>query len=176
MPPMRRLVIAALLVTACGREPPRAPVAGREAPRGVPPVDPARMAAHPAGGAHGAPAMGDASTLVEGTIELGADVAATVKAGDVIFLTARPLDAAGAPGRTMAADRVEVGAAWPLRFQLTSAHRMSDAPMTGPALVVARVDRDGEAMTREPGDVEGSARVTLPATGLKIVLDTEVKP
>jgi hypothetical protein len=37
-----------------------------------------------------------------------------------------------------------------------------------------RVDRDGEAMSRKPGDIEGSVRAKIPARGLKIVLDTPV--
>ena len=37
---------------------------------------------------------------------------------------------------------------------------------------MARVDQDQDAMTKEPGDVTGMARVKIPATGVVLELDT----
>jgi hypothetical protein len=62
-------------------------------------------------------------------------------------------------------------------FRLTAANVMvQGASFAGPVQITARVDRDGEAMTRSPGDIEGVLKSQIPAHGLKIVLDTPVKP
>ena len=189
----RSLPLLLLLVTtvaACAGESSPPPV-GRMAPTGRPPAAPGAARPSPPAGQPGAPpaghpaipaghpamppAAGAATPLIEGTLDASPALAAKVKAGDVIFLTARPLDAAGAPGKTVVAERLEV-VTLPMAFALTSAHRMSETPLVGTVLVTARLDRDSEAMTREPGDLEGVVRTELPAKGLKITLDTEVKP
>ena len=53
---------------------------------------------------------------------------------------------------------------------------MAGTTFAGAVQITARVDRDGEAMTRAAGDIEGVLRAEIPAGGLKIVLDTPVKP
>jgi hypothetical protein len=44
----------------------------------------------------------------------------------------------------------------------------------GAVVLTARVDRDGEARTKEAGDIEGRVSATIPQGGLKLVLDTPV--
>ena len=62
-------------------------------------------------------------------------------------------------------------------FELSSKQVMvAGTPFAGPMQITARVDKDGEAMTRKEGDVEGTARVTVPQKDVQIVLDTPVKP
>ena len=73
-------------------------------------------------------AAAGATPLIEGTLDASPELAAKVKAGDVIFVTARPLDAAGAPGKTVVAERVEV-VTLPMACALTSAQRMSYTPL-----------------------------------------------
>jgi hypothetical protein len=98
-----------------------------------------------------------------------------VKTGDVIFLSARAVDPqTGETQRTpIAVDRIDVSAL-PIKFRLTSANSMMGGELKGNVLITARVDRDKEAMTRQPGDIEGTAKATVPAGDLKIVLDTPV--
>jgi hypothetical protein len=50
------------------------------------------------------------------------------------------------------------------------------AEFKGDVAIIARVDRDKDAITRAPGDIEGTLRVTIPAKGLRLVLDTPVQP
>jgi hypothetical protein len=46
-------------------------------------------------------------------------------------------------------------------------------PFAGPVLLTARLDSDGNAMSRTPGDLQGAAReaVSPGASGVEIVLD-----
>jgi hypothetical protein len=37
---------------------------------------------------------------------------------------------------------------------------------------MARYDQDSDALTKEPGDVTGQVRVTIPADHIKLSLDT----
>ena len=121
-----------------------------------------------------APASGEA---VEGTIDVAPALKDQVKPGDVIFLVARAVDASGEVQRMpVAVDRLVAGA-FPLAFKLSGANAMvAGAPFAGPIQVTARVDKDGEAMTRQPGVVEGLVKVTVPQREVQITLDTLVKP
>ena len=46
------------------------------------------------------------------------------------------------------------------------------ATALGEVIVTARYDQDGDAMTKQPGDITGQARLKLPAANVQIVLDT----
>ena len=211
-----RCVIVCLLLgsAACGRSTP-APE-GREAPRGLPPLEgaaasqaaaasPSSSAASPHGAAglppgHPAidpggqtdphaglmgggqnphaqpPAQIDPNAVIEGTLDVAPALKDQVKTGDVIFLSAKPVDEAGnVQQKTVAAIRLDA-ATFPMSFRITGANVMTEGKLEGTMMIIARVDRDGEAMTRQPGDIEGSLKVTVPAKDLKIVLDTPVAP
>jgi hypothetical protein len=45
----------------------------------------------------------------------------------------------------------------------------------GDVVITARVDGDGEARTKEPGDVEGRVQARVPAKDLDLVLDTALR-
>jgi hypothetical protein len=44
--------------------------------------------------------------------------------------------------------------------------------LTGDVVVTVRYDQDGDALTRQPGDVTGQARVKVPADAVALALDT----
>src|SRR5262249_43192961 len=125
-------------------------------------------AANPHGGAAGP----DAPEIVSGEIEASPALASEVKKGDVVFVTARAVDASGNVQRApLAVERLEVDAL-PMPFRMVG----SGEGASGSVQVTARVDRDGDAISRNPGDIEGAVKTSVPAKGVKIVLDTKVAP
>ncbi|MBW2272897.1 MAG: hypothetical protein JRG96_06475 [Deltaproteobacteria bacterium] len=131
----------------------------------------ARMA--PAGGVRGnvgesAPAPG--ADPISGSIELAASVAGGGPAGAVLFLIARR---EGQPGPPMAVVR-EVSPSFPYAFEIGPANLMiPGSSFAGPVLLQARLDSDGNAMTKLPEDLEGSAAEPLQPgdSQVRIVLD-----
>ena len=104
-------------------------------------------AAAPGGGAP--PASGEP---VSGTITLAPDLERKVPAGAILFLIARNGPGGGPP---LAVKRIE-SPAFPLAFTLGPDDRMIKAmPFAGPLQLSARLDADGNAMTRAPGDLQG---------------------
>ncbi len=86
----------------------------------------------------------------------GAPIRGRVIAGDgvdaggdgVLFVIAR----SSAGGPPLAVKRLSVGP-FPLAFEIGPADVMiSGRPFTGPISLTARIDRDGNPMTRDPGD------------------------
>ncbi len=199
----RAILVAAVSVlglAACQKSPPKT---GTAAPVGVPAVDdkspnlpshtgmtmPSGEGDNPhagmnmhgdmgdPGGAGDEPnphTMGEASDpsmVVAGTIELGPAFTGQVKQGDVIYVTVKAADpktgqvAAGA--HALSVDKADVPGTWPLPFSLS-------APAGTQVVVTARVDRDGDGMTRDKGDLEGFGHGTAPAKDVKVVIDTPV--
>ena len=183
---MRRVVCTAalaILVAGCDKGSSAPPPNTRQAVKGLPPAEapqaghPALPPGHPPTGGEAAsapPAGGDA---VSGTLTVAPALKDQVKAGDTIYIVARAIDASGAVARTpVAVDRLVAGT-FPMPFQLSAANAMvAGSPFAGPMQITARVDKDGEAMTREEGDVEGTVKVTVPQKDVQITLDTPVKP
>lgn len=175
-----RWLIVLLLLAACEKKPP--PATEREAVRGLPPTSsPTTLpAGHPSTtlpAGHPPVAADDGGPALEGTIDVAPALKDQVKTGDTIFLVARSIDASGAVTRMpLAVGRLSAGAL-PMPFKLTAADAMMQGTaFAGTVQITARVDRDGEAMSRQPGDIEGTTKAEIPARGLKIVLDTPVKP
>ena len=64
----------------------------------------------------------------------------------------------------------------PLAFNLDERNMMvKGTTFQGDVLLTARIDQDGEARTKEPGDIEGRARARVPAEKIDIVLDTVLR-
>jgi cytochrome c-type biogenesis protein CcmH len=196
---MLRATLLALIVfgSACERNP---QPSGRQAPSGLPaqggaapagenphggatPANPhGDMAANPHGG--GTPNIPadmpmptppplDPSRVLEGTIEATPELAAEIKSGDVIFLSAKPVDPKTGEVQRMpvAVDRIDVGTL-PMKFTLSNQNVMvAGTEFSGTVQITARVDRDQEATTRKTGDIEGFLKVEIPAKDLKLVLD-----
>jgi cytochrome c-type biogenesis protein CcmH len=113
------------------------------------------------GGADGAP--------VRGTVEVAPELAQRAPAGAALFVFAR---AAGG-GPPLAAKRIEAPR-FPLAFELGPRDKMVQGrPFVGPLQLSARLDADGNATTRSPGDLQGgsAAPVEPGASGIAIVLD-----
>lgn len=179
----RALATSLLLAGALGcskKEPPPAPA---QALGGMPPLAEQPSAAelppnHPATphATAAAPAAGtpvDPHTVITGLLRLDDKVKDKVSKGDTIFLMARSFDKAGVPGVLLAAKKLTVGG-WPLPFSIDNRDAMaSGTELKGPVVVSARVDKDSDATTKNPGDVVGTSRpLGLPVSRVVITLDT----
>jgi hypothetical protein len=104
--------------------------------RGAPPVD-----------------AGSAGPPIRGMVDVAPSLAGELPPGAVLFVIARP----GAAGPPLAVKRVP-GPTFPLRFEIGPEDRMIQAmPFVGPLQLTARLDLDGNATTRDPGGLQGSA-------------------
>jgi hypothetical protein len=134
------------------------PMAAGEAPdRGAPPMPPA---APDAAAGSGEP--------VQGRVSIAPELASRVTSGSVLFIIARR----GASGPPVAVKRVEAPT-FPLEFVLGPDDRMiKEMPFTGPFQLTARLDADGNATTRAPGDLQGGAQAPVDpgAEGVEIIL------
>jgi cytochrome c-type biogenesis protein CcmH len=154
---------------AQGSGPPGAPAAGM---RGAPRVGSGSAGVAAASGAAAPGAAGsDAAGMdpIRGEIRLAPELEGRVPQGAILFLIAR----AGPSGPPTAVVRIP-GPSLPLEFSIGPDDRMIAAmPFEGPFQVTARIDADGNAMTRNPGDLHGAAAGTvLPgASGVEIVID-----
>jgi len=122
----------------------------------------------PPGGRGAAPLVADAGSL-RGTIRVAPDLADGLPDGAVLFVFAR----AAQGGPPLAARRIDAPR-FPLGFELGPQDRMIAArPFEGPFLLSARLDGDGNATTRSPGDLQGSAPgpVQPGDDGVELILD-----
>jgi hypothetical protein len=179
-PALRVILLASALASGCDRAvEPYVPGERAEPPdlARIFPEGAERAAQQEAGGAgapmggRGAPpvaAGGDAGAL-RGTVSLAAELEGRVPAGAVLFLIARR----GESGPPLAVKRI-VGARFPLEFSIGPEDRMIEQmPFDGPLRLTARLDADGNAMTRQPGDLQGAAPGTHQPgdSGLELVID-----
>jgi cytochrome c-type biogenesis protein CcmH len=105
---------------------------------------------------------------LRGTIRISPELAARVPSGAVLFLIART-----GPGPPTAVRRI-AEPRFPLDFAIGPEDRMLAAmPFAGPFQLVARVDADRDAATRNPGDLQGEAEGAFApgASGIEIVID-----
>lgn len=115
----------------------------------------------------------DPTRFARGTIKVHPKARDRAKAGLPLFVMIKRVDANGAPtGMPLAAEKLT----WQggdLPFELTEADQMiQGTELTGDVVVMARIDQDGDAVSKQPGDIAGETRVTLPAGNVQIVLDT----
>jgi hypothetical protein len=179
------LCSALLLLAACNRnlepfdpaEEPREPDLSRIFPAGAEgpaladnapsemPPPPQAMASPPELAApSGAP--------IRGTLRVAPELAAAQPGGAVLFLIAR----GEAPGPPVAVKRIEAPS-FPLEFEIGPDDRMlKTLPFAGPLNLTARLDADGNATSRTPGDLQGAASGTVsPGTsGVELVLDERI--
>jgi hypothetical protein len=115
----------------------------------------------------------DPKAVVNGVLRLDDKVKSKVAEGDVIFLVARGASPTGEPGPVLAVKKL-TASKWPLNFTLDARDAMvSGTKLHGKVIVTARVDKDGDAISKNPGDVTGSSRpVEVPAEKVVITLDT----
>jgi hypothetical protein len=109
------------------------------------------------------------SPNIEGTIELAPNLAGRVPAGAVLFLIARTAER----GPPLAVVRV-ADPQFPVPFSIGPENRMIQSmPFAGEIRISARVDSDGNAVSRTPGDLQGA--IESPHSpgdrGLTLVID-----
>lgn len=151
---------------------------------GIDPADPhAGLGIDPHGGSGGAnvpPIPGpdpnrkiDPNRFVKGVIKIHEKAKARAKSGMPVFLVVKKVDATGQPvGMPLAVDKLTWNAT-DLVFELSEQQAMvAGTELTGDVVVTARYDQDGDASSKEPGDITGSTRVKLPADNVTIFLDT----
>jgi cytochrome c-type biogenesis protein CcmH len=124
------------------------------------------------------PGRGAPSLAAESSRDQGAPISGTVSLADglpaasdgaVLFIIARH----GEAGPPLAVKRIPAPS-FPLDFTLGPEDRMIQAmPFAGPLRITARLDADGNATTRDPGDLQGSAPGTVDpgATGVAVRID-----
>ena len=115
-------------------------------------------------------AGGGGEQPLSGTLRLADGLEA--RPGSILFLIARR----GAAGPPLAVKRV-ADPSFPLDFTIGPDDRMIEAmPFAGPLQLSARVDGDGDASSREPGDLQGSASGTYDpgATGIDLLIDEQL--
>jgi hypothetical protein len=95
---------------------------------------------------------GAAAETIEGTIEVSPALAGQIPPNSVLFLIAR----SAAPGPPLAVNRMPVPQ-FPFRFSIGPDDRMIQAmPFAGPITLSVKIDTDGNAMTRTPGDLQAA--------------------
>jgi hypothetical protein len=106
---------------------------------------------------------------IRGVISVAEALAGRVPQGAVLYLMVRR----GQGGPPMAAKRIDQPE-FPLRFEIGPEDRMIPSiPFAGPLQLSARLDGDGDAASRSPGDLQGRAPdgVEPGAGDVRIVLD-----
>ena len=99
-----------------------------------------------------------------------------VKAGGAIFISVKRPDPTTGEGTGMplVVEKLTLdGAGVP--FDLSEQNAMTGpgtVELSGEVVITARYDQDADAFSKQPGDVSGKLKVTVPAKDLKLVLDT----
>jgi cytochrome c-type biogenesis protein CcmH len=155
---------------------PPMPAAAPAAPVPPPPTPspmPAAATAPAAPGATTLEAPIDPKAAISGTIELPAKHRGEVSPSDVVFLVARRIaDNPQARGTLVAVKRLSA-TSFPIAFTLSARDMMvPTGAFDGDVSLAARVDKDGDPMTRRKGDIFGGLpKVTVGARGVKVSLD-----
>ncbi|MFN3198551.1 MAG: hypothetical protein ACE366_09060 [Bradymonadia bacterium] len=164
---------------APGSQPAAKPAAGSQPamPAGHPPKG-AMPAGHPPTGAAGSQPAG-AQGPVKGTIKLDDTVKAGVTAGKTLFIIVRKDAGEGQKGSLLAAKKIAVTGAdqFPLEFEITSTDLMfPGSALAGSLRISARVDADGDAISKTSGDVIGKAAKPVMAggSGVEVLLDGKI--
>lgn len=108
---------------------------------------------------------------ITGRIEISGDLAGAAPSGATLFVIARRSGTAGGP--PLAVLRIP-NATLPLDFEIGPQNAMIQGmPFSGDIALTARLDSDGDAMTRANGDLAGAAKMPLQpgAAGVRLVLD-----
>jgi hypothetical protein len=116
----------------------------------------------------------DPKTVLAGTIKADGKVKDKIAAGDVIFVVARRYEeGATGPGTPLAVQKLTFDK-FPLKFSLDSRDAMlAGTTLSGKVVVTVRVDKDGDAITKNPGDVTGQSKpVEPPKKDVVVSLDT----
>lgn len=151
-------------------------------PQAVPPttvkpaVDTRSQGPYSGGGMMGGGEAGgdthDVGPAVRGKIEVSPELQAKIPQEGVLFVIAR--SAAMEKGPPLAVFRSDV-LKFPINFELSQANVMiTGLEFQGPLNIIARLDQDGNAMSKDTGDLLGatSAPVSVPSEGVVITLNS----
>ena len=186
---IRALAVALLLLApllGCDRniepyvpgEQPRQPDLARifpepREPAGGPGGAPAMAAAAARGNAPAAGGAATAGGAIRGTIDVAPDLAAGASGG-VLFVIARP--GAARAGPPMAVLRIPAPS-FPMRFEIGQGDvMMPGVQFAGEVNLTARLDSDGNAMTKLAGDLSGgvSDPIQTGTEDVLLLLDTQI--
>lgn len=122
----------------------------------------------PRAAAGAAPAPGGSGKKVAGVLELDPSLAGQSFSGAIVFVTLR--EGGFGAGPPLAAKRVPAGS-FPMPFEIGAADSMTGQTLPDDLLVEARIDADGDPITRPPTDPYGRAdRVAAGTKNVKVVL------
>jgi len=126
---------------------------------GLPPPDPNRPI--------------DPAHHVRGVIKVHPKAKDRAASGGAVFVVVKRADANGQPsGPPVAVEKLTWNGS-ELPFELTEAQAMiAGTQLTGDVIVTARYDQDGDAISKQPGDITGQVHVTIPADKVELLLDT----
>jgi hypothetical protein len=115
----------------------------------------------------------DPTHHIKGLLKIHPKAADRAKPGTAIFLIVKQADAAGQPtGTPLAVDKLT----WQgkdLPFELTEGQAMiAGTQLVGDVVITARYDQDGDAISKQPGDITGQLRVKVPSETANLYLDT----
>ena len=118
----------------------------------------------------------DPDKYLSGTIKASSETQDRFQPGTVIFLSVKRADASGnAIGSPLAVKRLVLNR-WPLWFRLTEQDAMiSGTQFTGDVVIVGWSDQDHDAIGKQPGDVMGQVKASIPQKDLTLVLETVVQ-
>ena len=178
---LRKLALVAAFagLAACDRniepfdpnEVPEQPDLSRIFPAGAEQAPPDEAPTLPPSPRGTSPAVADGAPI-RGTIRVAPELAGRVPSGAVLFLVARRGGGGGGP--PLAVQRI-AQPRFPLEFSIGPDDRMIQTiPFAGEIELSARIDSDGNAMSRQPGDLEGRAAgpVSPGASGVEIAIDS----
>lgn len=164
---------SALPPAGAGADPHAGMAMGGTAPGGADPHAGMDMS----GGAMGGAPAGDPTHVIRGTVQVAPAIKDKIPAGASIFVYAKRPDPADPEGQRMpvASDRVDFADG--VTFELSEASAMATpGALVGDLVVSARFSQTGDVMDRKLGDYIGSVKVTAPANGIVITIDTPVTP
>jgi hypothetical protein len=105
----------------------------------------------------GAAAQAEGGDPISGTVALGDEVdASAVSKSDILFIMARKSQGGGRAGGLVAVKKMGNldAKSFPARFELSAGDAMMmGTPFAGPFIVYARLDKDGDPMTKTDEDL-----------------------
>lgn len=117
----------------------------------------------------------DPNHHIRGVIAVDSKAKDHVSTGGVVFVVAKHADASGQPIDPPLAVIKVIYDGKDIPFELSDANQMiANTSLDGDVIVSAHYDQDGEARSKQSGDVLGKLRVKVPADNVKVLLDTIV--